>query len=58
MIEHILAWLAGAVTAVISALGYPGIVLLMAMTSMGIAIPSELIMPFAGVLVGTGKGLA
>ncbi|THD35921.1 MAG: DedA family protein [Sphingomonas sp.] len=55
MIQNILAWLVGVVSAVISALGYPGIVLLMAMTSMGIAIPSELIMPFAGFLVAQGK---
>lgn len=55
MIEHILGWLVGVVSAIILALGYPGIVLLMAMTSMGIAIPSELIMPFAGFLVAQGK---
>lgn len=55
MIQNILAWLVGVVSAVISALGYPGIVLLMTMTSMGIAIPSELIMPFAGFLVAQGK---
>ncbi len=55
MIDNILAWVAGIVIAVISAGGYLGIVLLMALTSAGIAIPSELIMPFAGYLVAQGK---
>lgn len=55
MIESVLNWLIGAVTAVILALGYGGIALLMMLTSMGIPIPSELIMPFAGYLVAQGK---
>lgn len=55
MIEHVLAWLAGIVIAVISTLGYFGIAGLMALTAMGIAIPSELIMPFTGFLVAQGK---
>ncbi|MBI5554067.1 MAG: DedA family protein [Candidatus Diapherotrites archaeon] len=48
-------WLAGSVTAFISAIGYPGIVLLMALESMITPIPSELVMPFAGFLVAGGK---
>ena len=55
MIESILGWLVGFIIAVISAGGYPGIVLLMAIESACIAIPSELIMPFAGFLVAPGK---
>jgi membrane protein DedA with SNARE-associated domain len=55
MIENILAWLAGIVVAVISAGGYPGVALLMAIESMCIPIPSEVIMPFAGYLVAQGK---
>jgi membrane protein DedA with SNARE-associated domain len=55
MVEQILGWLAGIVIAVISALGYPGIVLLMAIESACIPLPSELIMPFAGYLVSTGE---
>jgi membrane protein DedA with SNARE-associated domain len=55
MIEAILAWLAGFTTAIISAGGYPGIVLLMAIESACIPLPSEIIMPFAGYLVATGR---
>ncbi len=40
---------------VISALGYPGIVLLMAIESACIPLPSEIIMPFSGYLVYTGR---
>jgi len=55
MIENILAWLAGIVVQVISAGGYPGVVLLMAIESMCIPLPSEVIMPFAGYLVEQGR---
>ncbi len=54
MIARILAALSGFVIAVISALGYPGIVLLMAIESACIPLPSEVIMPFSGYLVYTG----
>lgn len=40
---------------VISAMGYPGIVLLMAIESANIPLPSEIIMPFAGFLVTKGQ---
>lgn len=39
----------------IAALGYPGIVLLMALESTLVPIPSELVMPFAGYLAATGR---
>ena len=55
MIEKILAALAGFAIAVISAMGYSGIVLLMAIESACIPLPSEIIMPFAGYLVAQGK---
>lgn len=55
MIEHILSVLASFVIAVISAGGYLGIALLMAIESACIPLPSELIMPFAGYLVSTGR---
>ena len=42
-------------THIISWLGYPGLTLAMAMESMIIPLPSELVMPFAGFLVATGK---
>lgn len=54
MIEQIVGWLAGFTTAVIVALGYPGIALLMAIESACIPLPSEIIMPFAGYLVSQG----
>lgn len=42
-----------AVTHIIAALGYPGVLILMALESACIPIPSEAIMPFAGSLVVT-----
>ena len=55
MLEKIIAPVAAWIIAVISALGYPGIVLLMAIESACIPLPSEVIMPFAGYLVSTGR---
>lgn len=42
-------------TTVISALGYPGVLLLMTMESMVFPVPSEAVMPFAGFLVVEGR---
>lgn len=55
MFEQLLGALAAFATTVISALGYPGIVLLMALVSTGVPLPSEIIMPFAGYLVSLGR---
>lgn len=55
MIEQALAALAGAIVSVISASGYWGVLLLMAIESVCIPLPSEVIMPFAGYLVSTGR---
>jgi membrane protein DedA with SNARE-associated domain len=55
MIESILAWLAGIIIAVISTTGYLGILILMAIESACIPLPSEVIMPFSGYLVSTGR---
>ncbi len=55
MFETIIAALAGFVIQVISAGGYLGLVLLMAIESACVPLPSELIMPFAGYLVSTGQ---
>lgn len=55
MISNILLALAGFIKAVISSLGYAGIVLLMGIESACIPLPSEVIMPFAGYLVFSGR---
>ena len=55
MIERILVWLAGITTGVIAGGGYPGLALLMAIESACVPLPSEIIMPFAGYLVSTGR---
>ena len=48
--EHLLELLGNWIRGVISLGGYPGIILLMALESACIPLPSELIMPFAGAL--------
>ncbi len=55
MTEKILAAVAQFIIGVISASGYWGVLLLMAIESACIPLPSEVIMPFAGYLVHTGK---
>lgn len=55
MIEHLLNAIVAFVTGIIGAIGYSGIVLLMAAESANIPIPSEAIMPFAGFLVAEGR---
>jgi len=55
MTEKIISWLAGIVIAVISTSGYLGVMLLMAIESACIPLPSEIIMPFAGYLAYTGR---
>lgn len=51
LITALSAWVAGT----IAALGYGGIILLMAIESACIPLPSEVTMPFAGYLVATGR---
>ena len=55
MVTRILEALAGFIIYVISSMGLPGIVLLMAIESACIPLPSEVIMPFSGYLVYLGK---
>ena len=55
MIEKIITLLAEFIIGTISRLGYGGIVLLMAIESACIPLPSEIIMPFSGYLVSTGE---
>src|SRR5258706_16427119 len=55
MTEKLLAIIFVFISSVISATGYGGVVLLMAIESACIPLPSELIMPFAGYLAFQGK---
>jgi membrane protein DedA with SNARE-associated domain len=55
MIAKIIEYLSGFIVATISTLGYSGVVLLMAIESACIPLPSEIIMPFSGYLVSTGQ---
>jgi membrane protein DedA with SNARE-associated domain len=55
MLEKIVAILATWIMGVISTMGYGGVVLLMAIESACIPLPSEIIMPFAGFLVFKGE---
>ena len=55
MLEKIIAIIATWIISVISTMGYGGIVLLMAIESACIPLPSEIIMPFAGFLVFKGE---
>ncbi len=53
--DKIIAALAAFIISVISSLGYAGILLLMAIESACIPLPSEVIMPFSGYLVYAGR---
>jgi len=55
MISTIISFLVQLVIKIISATGYAGVFFLMALESCGIPAPSEVIMPFAGFLVATGR---
>ena len=55
MTERILPYLIHFVTQVIGSMGYAGIVALMGIESACVPLPSEIIMPFAGYLVYTGR---
>ena len=55
MLEKIIGMLATWIISVISTMGYGGIILLMAIESACIPLPSEIIMPFAGFLVFKGE---
>ncbi|MFA6593641.1 MAG: DedA family protein [Candidatus Buchananbacteria bacterium] len=54
-IHQIISYVGGLAIAITSALGYPGLVFLMALESMVVPLPSELILPFAGFLVAQGQ---
>src|SRR5467141_3123552 len=55
MVGRIIEILSTFIVATISTLGYAGIVLLMAIESACVPLPSEIIMPFSGYLVYTGR---
>jgi membrane protein DedA with SNARE-associated domain len=55
LLDSIIAPLATLIIATISSIGYLGIVVLMAIESACIPLPSEIIMPFSGYLVSTGR---
>src|SRR5271163_1732971 len=55
MIDQVITTLATWIVEVISAAGYFGVVILMAIESACIPLPSEVIMPFAGYLVSIGR---
>ena len=55
MFARIIEILSGLIVAAISALGYPGVVLMMGIESACIPLPSEIIMPFSGYLVYSGR---
>ncbi len=55
MLEKLIAIIATWIMGVISTMGYGGVVLLMAIESACIPLPSEIIMPFAGFLVYKGE---
>jgi membrane protein DedA with SNARE-associated domain len=55
MVDKLLSAVSAMIIALISAMGYGGVILLMAVESACIPLPSEVIMPFAGYLVSTGR---
>src|SRR5947199_5091941 len=55
MIGRIIKIISAFIVATISTLGYGGVILLMAIESACIPLPSEIIMPFSGYLVSRGE---
>ncbi|HUY37517.1 MAG TPA: DedA family protein [Candidatus Binataceae bacterium] len=55
MIDKLLGAVSAVIIAAISSLGYGGVVLMMALESACVPLPSEVIMPFSGYLAHTGR---
>jgi len=55
LVARIIEIFSSLIVGTISALGYPGVVLMMGIESACIPLPSEIIMPFSGYLVYTGR---
>jgi membrane protein DedA with SNARE-associated domain len=54
-LDWVISAIAGCIIAVISTLGYWGVVFLMALESACLPVPSEIVMPFSGYLASTGR---
>jgi membrane protein DedA with SNARE-associated domain len=55
LLDRLIDFVAGLVVATISGAGYGGVVVLMAIESACIPLPSEVVMPFSGYLVSSGR---
>ena len=55
MITDLIYAISNFITSTIDHMGYPGVALLMAIESAAIPLPSEIIMPFSGFLVASGR---
>ena len=55
MIDKLVTSISALIIAAIAQLGYGGVILMMAIESACIPLPSEVIMPFSGYLVSTGR---
>jgi membrane protein DedA with SNARE-associated domain len=55
MVTTVLELIGNLIVSVISTTGYPGVIMLMAIESACIPLPSEVIMPFSGYLALTGR---
>jgi membrane protein DedA with SNARE-associated domain len=54
-LDSVISAIAGFIIAIISTLGYCGIVILMALESACLPVPSEIVMPFSGYLASIGR---
>lgn len=54
-VNQILLWMLQMIHAVMDATGYLGVIILMAIESANVPLPSEMILPYAGYLVQQGK---
>lgn len=55
MVFAILTWLSSTIISIISSTGYLGVMILMALESACLPVPSEIVMPFSGYLVFEGR---
>lgn len=55
VVGAVAAWVGGTVTGIIASLGYLGVVLLMAIESCGVPLPSEVVLPFGGAQAEAGR---